>query len=921
MILFRNGHKTAKAPQRMPQALIMGYVPEFSGRIWNSAHVAGTMDGRCGHISQTFEPAVPGNYAPSHTGSLLSVLVRPCMVIRKNTKMASDTNTAFYGVNGGMVPGSEDQEGSLDVLGFVRRRKWFIITLSILGVGISYLLFERQEPLYRSSAWVQVIHSTADSQLQSMVSERDLSDAVFVIASPHILVPAVEKHKLNQLEIFRGLSVAETAEELSGDIEVETPKEATAKSNVIAISFVGKNSGDTAVIVNAVAEQYIESQMENYKDARADLELLLTKSRDELHGMLQEKEEEYSKFRTASRLMSDGKNPHRTRHQFLLDEISKLQIQETSLNSQLTALDDVLKNDSSIEAREALMLLAERSGVTRPTPKAVEIAVPTDTSNIKEMEAYEKAVAEAARAEEEARIQAEADAENARLAAEKYVAEGLYPLQVELELLRNKFGPDHPKVRQQMQKIELSRSHLRSVASLISQKKTVIKPRLEPVPPRTPDTPPEPEEEPQIDFLAAYRDSIQQELLTVQSNRQKLETFAEKEELLARELMQDEILDRNKLKEMERLTQLFEEHVVKIRETKVNANIGGVKAQILTAAKTGELVFPILLKFIGLGGFLGGILGAGLGYLVEIADRSFRRPDDVIREFGLPIIGHIPFTKESQLKQIPSGSVFDKMAICVHLPRSRAAEAFRSVRTAICFSALGGSHRVIQVTSPTAGDGKSTLALNLAVAMAMSGKKTILIECDLRRPKVKKLTGVSGNKGIVDVLRGSAELTDAIQGTEVENFFVLHGGRQTKHPAELLVRPEFGQLLQVLREKFDYVIVDSPPVLAVSDPCGVAAQVDGVVLAMRLGKHTRDLGRRTLDQLRDVGASVTGLVINGVEEGDAYGYGAYRYGAYKGYSGKYGYGYSDSTDGKDSYYSDSDSDSAVSEVDHPQAVR
>lgn len=834
--------------------------------------------------------------------------------------MASDTNSAFFGQSAGTSNTQDDHEADLDIVGFLRRRKWFVIVLAFLGVGLSYLLFERQVPEYRSSAMVQVIHSRAESQLQSMVSERDLSDAFFVIKSPHIMVPAVEKHKLHQLSVFNGRSPAEVSEELSLAIEVDTPKGATAKSNVISISFVGKNPADTAAVVNAVAAQYIESQMENYKDARLELEDLLTQSRDELHKQLQEKEDEYGRFRKASKLMSDGKNPHRARHQTLLDEISKLQIQQTSLQSQLTALEDAMNKEGS--SREALMLLAERSGVTRPAAKQETIAPPADNASEKELEEYERAIAEAARAEEEARIQAATEAENAKLAADKYVAEGLFPLQVELDLLRGKYGPDHPKVKQQMQKIQLSRSHLLSVAALISQKKTPVRPRLDPVPPRITEVPPEapkPEEEPPVDFLAAYLESIHQELLAVEGNRTKLEAMAEREENLARELMQDEIQDRNKLKEMERLTQLFEEHVVKIRETKVSANIGGVKAQILTPGKTGDLVFPILLKFIGLGGFLGAILGAGLGYLVEIADRSFRRPDDVIREFGLPIIGHIPFAKESQLKQIRSGSVFDKMAICVHLPRSRAAEAFRSVRTAICFSALGGSHRVIQVTSPTAGDGKSTLALNLAVAMAMSGKKTILIECDLRRPKVKKLTGVSSNKGIVDVLQGSAELTDAIQGTEVDNFFVLHGGRQTKHPAELLVRPEFGQLLQVLREKFDYVIIDSPPVLAVSDPCGVAAQVDGVVLAIRLGKHTRDLGRRTLDQLRDVGASVTGIVINGVEEGDAYGYGAYRYGAYKGYSGKYGYG--GATDGNDSYYSDSDSDSAVSETDHPQAIR
>ncbi|MFN8709126.1 MAG: tyrosine-protein kinase family protein, partial [Planctomyces sp.] len=194
------------------------------------------------------------------------------------------------------------------------------------------------------------------------------------------------------------------------------------------------------------------------------------------------------------------------------------------------------------------------------------------------------------------------------------------------------------------------------------------------------------------------------------------------------------------------------------------------------------------------------------------------------------------------------------------------------------------SHRVIQVTSPAAGDGKSTLSLNLAITMAMSGKKTVLVDCDMRRPRVHQLTGTGKDIGVSDVLQNNAELSGALQSTEVENFFVLPCGSIPKNPAELLMRAEFGQLLHVLREKFEYVIVDTPPVMAVSDPCVVAAQVDGVILSMRLSRHTRELGRRTLEQLRDVGAVISGLVINGVSEGDYYGYGTYRYADYKGYS-------------------------------------
>ena len=157
------------------------------------------------------------------------------------------------------------------------------------------------------------------------------------------------------------------------------------------------------------------------------------------------------------------------------------------------------------------------------------------------------------------------------------------------------------------------------------------------------------------------------------------------------------------------------------------------------------------------------------------------------------------------------------------------------------------------------------------------------------------------------MLRGDSELADAVQSTSLPEFYVLPCGKRPKDPAELLARPQFEQLLQVMREQYEYVIVDTPPVLAVTDPCGVAARVDGVIVCMRLSRHTRDLGRRTIEQLRDVGATLVGIVVNGVEERDAYGYGNYRYSDYqhyyKNYNYKYGYGKYGSKDGRE-YYTD-----------------
>jgi succinoglycan biosynthesis transport protein ExoP len=735
----------------------------------------------------------------------------------------------------------EDQEAGLDVWGFIKRRKSFVIVFALLGTFLGYMLFHRQIPNYRSSALVQVIHRHSDSKLDGMLSDRDLMDAAYVISSPSILIPAYSKHQLSQLSLLSGLSEEQAADRIAGMLKV---KIGTANTSVVDIAVEGSRADEIEKIANAVAMEYVSKQMENYKDARGELESLLTRAREELHAELRQKEQEYNEFRDKSGLMSDGKNPHRERQQSLLAQLSTLSLRETTLKAELATLEEAMRTGGS---REALLLMIGKMNQNNAAGDATS-------------KNAEKAFANG-----------------------KTMLDSLFPLLVEQADLEEKLGKDHPKVEAIKRRIQFVRKHAESLDGMT----------------------PKETDAPQQDFISVYLQSLRQELLSIEKEASELKVQADESERLARALGSDENEDRSRLSEIDRLKKLFEDVLAQMRETKVMADLGGVKAQILTPARYGYLVFPKLSQFLGLGAFLGAFVGLALGYLVEIADRSFRKPEDIIREFGVPIIGHVPYISEQRMKSIPRGIVMDRTAVSIHLPRSRPAEAYRAVRTAICFSALGVSHRVISVTSPAAGDGKSTLALNLALSLAQSGKRTVLVESDFRRPKVHKLTGVENKIGFVDVLRGDTELTDAIQETKVPDFFVLPCGKRPSDPAELLARPQFEQILQVLREKFDYVIIDTPPVLAVTDPCGVAARVDGVLVCMRLSRHTRDLGRRTIEQLRDIGATLSGIVINGVEERDAYGYGNYRYSDYRYYYKNYNYKYGEygSKDGRE-YYAD-----------------
>ncbi len=610
-----------------------------------------------------------------------------------------------------------DDDQGLDLWGFLQRRKSFVILLAILGTGLGYLYFQRQVPRFSSNSLLQVIHHSSDPRVEGMMAERNLSDSQFVITSPKLLVPCVEKYNLSELNTLRGMTPDAAAQRIAGMVNTNS-----LAANILQLTCTGPDANDTAEIANAVSKEFIEHQKENYQDAVSTLAGLLTQAKNDLLQSVKNLETDYAEFDSTSPLMSDGENVHRERLSAINEKISGLFIQQTELAAELQGLEEALAKGGQ---REALLLLVGKQSerTVGETPEGVEEAV----TNAKSM------------------------------------FQALMPLLMEEAILGEELGAGHPKLVALRRRIEITQSHLDKLAGLT---------------PKQNDTTGNQEVRP--DFLAVYLASLQNEMLLLQKKRQDLQILANAEEASAKGLRTYEHKRLNFEREIARENSLLQDIQSQIRDTELPTNIGGISATILTEARHGSLVFPRLSEFLGLGAFLGAFVGLGLGYLVEVADRSFRKPEEIIREFGVPILGHIPYMQEQKLRKIPKGTTMDRTVISLHQPRSRPAEAYRSVRTAVCFSALGSKHRVIQVTSPAAGDGKSTLTMNFAISLAQSGKRTVIVESDFRRPKVHKLTGVDNSIGVVDVLRGDAELTDAIHETELEGFFVMPCGSQRR---------------------------------------------------------------------------------------------------------------------------------------------
>lgn len=309
----------------------------------------------------------------------------------------------------------------------------------------------------------------------------------------------------------------------------------------------------------------------------------------------------------------------------------------------------------------------------------------------------------------------------------------------------------------------------------------------------------------------------------------------------------------------------------------------------------GERVWPDLLILLALGGLLGSMIGFGLGYLVELSDKTFHNPDEIMRQLSMPLIGHIPVIQQSK-RHVIENSYIDPSICVYHRPKAQASEAFRAIRTALFFSTKGKTNSVIQVTSPTPGDGKSTIAANLAVSIAQSGKRVLLLDADMRRPSIHHAFGIKTQEGFPQVLLGEKTWRSAVyECEEIPGLSILPCGAKPTNPAELISTPRVGELIEEMRHHFDFIIMDTPPVLAVTDPCPVAARVDGVILTIRIKKNVKISSDRATEVLHSVGANLIGVVVNGVGNqsgyGSQYSYGAYRAGyQYNGYG--YGYGYS-----------------------------
>jgi capsular exopolysaccharide synthesis family protein len=322
-------------------------------------------------------------------------------------------------------------------------------------------------------------------------------------------------------------------------------------------------------------------------------------------------------------------------------------------------------------------------------------------------------------------------------------------------------------------------------------------------------------------------------------------------------------------REVESGRQIYDSLLQRAKETGVSAELRTSNIRVVDQAErprtqaSPRRALNLMLALLG-----GSMLGMGLAFFFEYLDSHIKTPDEIRTHLGLASLGMLPALSDKAMKgtyPLVSNGVPPNFA-----------EAFRAVRTNVVFSSAEEGSRSILVTSTGPGEGKTMVASNLAVSLAQAGQRVLLIDADMRKPKMEEAFAIAQEPGLSNLLVGSAKASESIRKGPVASLWLLPAGKMPPNPAELLGSKRFKEFLTSLKEHFEWVVIDSPPVMAVVDAAIIAHKASGVVFVVGAETTSRHAAKSALDQLENAKAKFVGAVLNRVEiEKNGYYYSQY----------------------------------------------
>lgn len=735
---------------------------------------------------------------------------------------------------------SAQSQPSLRISDILVRQRWVILGSMSLGLALASLYWSKARVWYESSAKVLVSQrdpglASGASQGESMVDEDVLANHMEVVRSRRIIEGALKRHNLNELpsimEHIAGTDM-DSADYVIDHLKLSRGGEGTAKdARSLAIRFEHTEAEDSRLILEGIVVEYQLFLNEQLSKAMSEANNLVKEARDGLEKELSDVQQEFINARQNAPVLYQGENSgnmYVEGYRKLHEELLTLDIRESAIRSRLEKAKVVLNS----RGQDGTIMI-EDLGII-------------DTESLTRLGIFAGMQSNAAKgtpflAEQADRV------EQARLAFD------LIGMERDLKNLKAELGPKHPDVKKLAEQIEF-------ITEKLAEREEGLKPTLDEV------------ELTPRGLLAAYVAFLEKDATEIAETRIELTTKMNDAEKLARQLVEYELKEGMIKSRVDRTQTLFDGLVEQLRGLDLASGMHGYIHELLESPRRGESIWPSL-PLCGVGGLmLGLVAGLFASVLIDQLDTRFRTSSEIDSAIGLPILARI-------------GGFKTDGAFPIVADNSPEGESFRILRTLLLADIRAGNLHVISATSPLPGDGKTTILANIAASFAKLNMSVVMIEGDMRRPTFHKRFNVPDERGLADVLKGKCELDDVLMPSGVPNLTLMTSGTGTADPSELLQNSVFDELLVALKARFQLVIIDVGPVLAVSDPVIVAQKSDGMLLIVRSSNDTRQQVIDTVETLRSANARMLGCVVNTYGSGHEF--------ERRGY---YGYYYSDRKD-------------------------
>ena len=758
--------------------------------------------------------------------------------------------------------GDLPQEGLLQI---ALRCRWLIFSTTVVFLAAAFLYLLKAPPIYTSTSRLYVEQSgprIIDEYKGIMTQSKNyLYTQGELVKSTPIVAEAVDNAQFKQFRTFAGTDNVAAYVKKSLNVTIGR------KDDIIAVSFDSPYPVEAAQVVNAVVDSYINYHSARKRTTVSEVLKILQKEKVKRDEELSEKFEQMLEFTRTSDIVSfDNKGEH-----IVLQRLTKLS--EALTEAQL----------ATVEAKadfEAVKNMADEPG------KVKQFAAIRPAAGVRIFV-------------NDLQVQLQSKLEDT---------------QVELKNAKLYYTDNHPSIQAIRAKIEHIKAQLDEQAR---------------------------------QFADAYLGAMKIKWITAKQRESELQTSFETQRKAAQELnvkAAEYSVLQSELKRTERLCDILDN---RIKELNITEDTGALNISILEVARPATSPSkPQKARVMAIALVIGLMFGSGFALLRDWLDYRLRSTEEISAVLGVPILGVVPTMSEDQpivahgqriwlqlralaatayrtiyafifsgqakggtdtavvASSVAGGSknVSEKKVIVnrgqkVHLKsKSLVAEAYRTIRTAVFFGVPKGQAKTILITSPAPGDGKSTLVSNLAITMAQAGQRTLILDADFRKPMQRSIFEIDSEKGLSSSLAGTITLDEAIQPCPVEGLDLLSCGPEVPNPSEILNSDAFAALLADLSQRYDRIVVDSPPVTLVADSQILAAICDVTLLVLRAGKSSRRLSQQARDSLLSVGAHILGVIVNDVPRkqgryGYYSGYGYYpRYGYYSGY-GYYGDGH------------------------------